>query len=174
LPIYVFWYLSARSTESAGNPAVIPHVAATYITRPGKMVVLHGPARPSVFSSIDSESNIVEDFLMKRSHQLSLLAIAIASTAIAGCSSKITQEQLAELQSLRQQEQTMNTQIRQREQDKARLQGEINARRAELDRCNTNRQFVQGKLQQWPDVWPDWKDTPPTPPQPTPTPSRRR
>lgn len=97
---------------------------------------------------------------MKRLHQLGLLAVALAGTTfLTSCSSKITQEQLTELQNLRQQEQTLNQQIRTKEQEKSRLQSEINARRADYDRCNTNRQFVQGKLSQWPNVWPDWADT---------------
>jgi hypothetical protein len=89
---------------------------------------------------------------------------------LASCSSKITEEQLAQLRDLRQREQTLNQQIRTRESERSRLQGEVSARRAEVDRCNTNKQFVQGKLQQWPNVWPDWADTvattPATPPAP--------
>ena len=98
---------------------------------------------------------------MKRSIQLSLLVLATASaTLLTSCTSKITEEQLATLRDLRQQEQTLNQQIRQKEGERDRIQGEVNSRRAELDRCNTNKQFVQGKLAQWPNVWPDWQYTP--------------
>ena len=106
---------------------------------------------------------------MKRIHQLSLFAVAAASMAMVGCSSKISQEQLTELQNLKQQESTLRQQVSAKEQEKARLQSEVAARRAELAQCNTNRQFIEGKLAVWPDVWPDWKDTPP----PT-TPARPR
>jgi outer membrane murein-binding lipoprotein Lpp len=98
---------------------------------------------------------------MKRTIQLIMLVLVVASaTVLTSCSSKITEEQLATLRDLRAQEQTLNQQIRQKEGERDRLQGEVNARRAELDRCNQNIQFVQGKLAQWPNVWPDWQDTP--------------
>jgi uncharacterized protein (DUF3084 family) len=97
---------------------------------------------------------------MKRIHQLSLFVVTAASMAMVGCSSKITQEQLTELQNLRQQEATLRQQVSAKEQEKSRLQSEVNARRGDLDKCNTDRQFVEGKLATWPDVWPDWKDTP--------------
>jgi outer membrane murein-binding lipoprotein Lpp len=99
---------------------------------------------------------------MKRIHQLSLVAVAAASLAMGGCASKVTQEQLTELQNLKQQESTLQQQLSAKEAEKSRLQSEVNARRGELDQCNTQRQFIEGKLATWPDVWPDWKDTPAT------------
>jgi uncharacterized protein (DUF3084 family) len=108
---------------------------------------------------------------MKRSIQLGTLVLATAGMmTLASCSSKITEEQLATLRDLRQQEQTLNQQIRQKEGERDRIQGEVNARRAELDRCNQNKQFVQGKLAQWPNVWPDWEYVP----ENTPTTSKPR
>jgi peptidoglycan hydrolase CwlO-like protein len=98
---------------------------------------------------------------MKRTVQLAMLVLVMASaTVLTSCSSKITEEQMATLRDLRDQEQKINQQIRQMEGERDRLQGEVNARKAELDRCNQNIQFVQGKLAQWPNVWPDWQDTP--------------
>jgi len=93
----------------------------------------------------------------------------IASVALAGCSSKITDEQLARLRQLRQQESTLQQQIRTKRDEKSRLQGEINRLRSDLDQCSKDRAFVQAKLAQWPDVWPDWKYAPPVEPtQPKP------
>lgn len=110
---------------------------------------------------------------MKSTHQLSLFAVAAASMVMVGCASKITQEQLTELQNLRQQETTLRQQITAKEAEKSRLQGEVTARRSDLDRCSRDRQFVEGKLATWPDVWVDWKDTPaPTTPT-TPSGTRR-
>lgn len=102
---------------------------------------------------------------MKQSLRYGALVVTVAVTAtLASCSNKITEEQLARLRELRQQETTLTQQIRAKRDDRTRLQGEINTRRAELDRCNQDKAFVQGKLSQWPDVWPDWKATPATPP----------
>jgi len=98
---------------------------------------------------------------MKQTLRHGALVIAVAAAAtLASCSNKITEEQLAQLRDLRQREQTLTQQIRAKKDERSRLQGEINTRRAELDRCNNDKAFVQGKLSQWPDVWPDWKDTP--------------
>jgi predicted phage gp36 major capsid-like protein len=98
---------------------------------------------------------------MKQSLRYGALVVAVASMAtLASCSSKITEEQLARLRELRQKEQTLAQQIRAKRDERSRLQSEVNARRAELDRCAKDKAFVQSKLAQWPDVWPDWKDTP--------------
>ncbi len=97
---------------------------------------------------------------MKQALRYGALVVAVACAAtLASCSNKITEEQLARLRELRQQEQTLNQQIRAKKDERSRIQGEMNTRRAELDRCNQDKAFVQGKLAQWPDVWPDWKDT---------------
>jgi outer membrane murein-binding lipoprotein Lpp len=89
-----------------------------------------------------------------------LMLAVVCASSLTSCTSKITEEQLAMLKDLRTQETTLNQQIRQKEGERDRLQGEINARKAELDRCNSNKQFVQGKLAQWPNVWPDWQYVP--------------
>jgi uncharacterized protein (DUF3084 family) len=102
---------------------------------------------------------------MKSIHQLSLVAVAAASLGLVSCSSKITDEQMTELQNLKQQESSLRQQVSAKEAEKSRLQGEVAARRGDLDKCNTDRQFIEGKLATWPDIWPDWKDTPPAAPR---------
>jgi septal ring factor EnvC (AmiA/AmiB activator) len=98
---------------------------------------------------------------MKQSLRYGALVVAVMSLAtLASCSSKITEEQLARLRDLRSKESTLAQQIRAKKDERSRLQSEVNARRAELDRCAKDKAFVQSKLAQWPDVWPDWKDTP--------------
>ncbi len=102
---------------------------------------------------------------MKQALRYGALLVAVASMAtLASCSSKITEEQLAKMRELRQKEQTLTQQIRAKRDEKSRLQSEVNARKAELDKCSKDRAFVQSKLAQWPDVWPDYKDTPPPAP----------
>ncbi len=89
------------------------------------------------------------------------VAVVVGMTALAGCTAKVTEEQLARLRELRQQERTLTEQISAKQNDRSRLQTEMASRRAELDRCGKDREFVQSKLAQWPNVWPDWQDTPP-------------
>ena len=102
---------------------------------------------------------------MKLSLRYGTLVVAVASmAALAGCTAKVTEEQLARLRELRQQEQTLMGQIRAKKDERSRMQSEIASRRAELDRCSKDREFVQSKLAQWPNVWPDWQDTPPATP----------
>jgi len=89
------------------------------------------------------------------------VAVVVSMAALAGCTAKVTEEQLARLRELRQQERTLTEQISAKQNDRSRLQTEMASRRAELDRCGKDREFVQSKLAQWPNVWPDWQDTPP-------------
>jgi peptidoglycan hydrolase CwlO-like protein len=94
---------------------------------------------------------------MKRSITLGLAVFALAgSSFLASCTSKITKEQLATIRDLRQQEQSLNSQISSRNADLERLKREVAARQKEVDDCNTRKQFVQAKLKQWEagTVWP--------------------
>ncbi|MEP7219688.1 MAG: hypothetical protein ABI876_12270 [Bacteroidota bacterium] len=95
---------------------------------------------------------------MKISLRYGALVAAVAGmVALAGCTAKVTEEQLARLRELRQKEQTLMGQIRSKKDERSRVQGEMASRQAELDRCSKDREFVQSKLAQWPNVWPDWQ-----------------
>lgn len=91
---------------------------------------------------------------------LALVAVMAGSIGMAGCSSKITDEQLAQLKDLRQQEATLQSQVRQRNDAKSQLTNEVSRLQADLNQCGQDKSFVQGKLAQWPNVWPDWQYTP--------------
>lgn len=91
---------------------------------------------------------------------LALVAVTASTLGMAGCSSKITEEQLAQMKNLRQQESTLQSQIRQRTDAKTQVGNEVSRLRAELDQCSRDRDFVQSKMAQWPNVWPDWQYTP--------------
>lgn len=92
---------------------------------------------------------------MKAKLQIGMLALALAgSSFLAGCSSKITKEQLAEMRDLRAKEQTLKNEIATKTSERDRLQREVEARQREVDNCNSRKQFVQSKLAQWPNVWP--------------------
>ena len=90
-------------------------------------------------------------------------AIGISAVLLGGsvtftsCSNDITDEQLSMLKELRKKERSLQQQIADTEDDISKLQREINARQSELDDCNDDKAFVKEKLNQWPDVWPDYK-----------------
>ncbi len=87
---------------------------------------------------------------------LSILVLA-GGLFMSSCSSKITDEQLAQLDGLRRDEAKLNEQISQVKNEKSRLEAELNARKAELKECQDKVNYIKQKLATWPDVWPDWK-----------------
>lgn len=91
---------------------------------------------------------------------VALVLVAASMATLAGCTSKITEEQLAKMRDLRAREQTLRQQLTTAKSNRDRLQSEINQRRSELDQCSKDREFVQSKLAQWPNVWPDWQYVP--------------
>lgn len=87
--------------------------------------------------------------------------ISISTLAVAGlllfssCSNKITEEQLKQIKDLRMKEKSLNESIQKKKDEKSRLMKEMDSRKAELKDCTDKKNFVQQKLQQWPNVWPE-------------------
>ena len=86
----------------------------------------------------------------------SIICFAVLGAALcfAGCSNKITEEQLTQLKNLRAQEKSLNESILQKKDAKSRLEQELSTRKNELKDCNEQKQYVLEKLQNWPNVWP--------------------
>lgn len=82
----------------------------------------------------------------------------ITAAALSSCSNKITEEQLAMIKELRKREQSLNEDIRKKEQEVTRVQAEVNARKADMNKCNDKKAFVQDKLSRWPNIWPDYTE----------------
>lgn len=82
----------------------------------------------------------------------------IAASVLAGCSNKITEEQLAMLQELKKREAALNQEIKTKEQEVSRVKAEVNARKADMNKCNDKKAFVQDKLSRWPNIWPDYTE----------------
>lgn len=92
---------------------------------------------------------------MKAKLQMGMIVFALTGASfLASCSSHITKEQLAEMRSLRESERSLKSQIEAKNDEKRRLQGEVDQPQREVDNCNSKKQFVSSKLQQWPNVWP--------------------
>ncbi len=82
-----------------------------------------------------------------------VLVALIGTTVLAGCTSMITPEQLAELRRLRGDEQRLTGEIADLEKELRSVRDEVSARQSTVDDCNTRRSFVQSKLAQenpWP------------------------
>lgn len=95
--------------------------------------------------------------LVKRLSTVS--AILIATFVLTDCTSMITEEQMAQLEELRRQEATIGDGIAKANKTISKLDGELSSRKAELKDCEEQKAFIEQKLKQWPNVWPDW--TPP-------------
>ncbi|MFP4528096.1 MAG: hypothetical protein ACLFQX_06060 [Candidatus Kapaibacterium sp.] len=93
----------------------------------------------------------------------SLISTAIVGSVIVGtslmvtnCTSMVTEEQLAKLQDLRRQERQLQDDIGKKSTDLKKLESEISARQKEVNNCDEDLKFVKNKLDQWPNVWPDY------------------
>lgn len=88
--------------------------------------------------------------------KLGLIALAISLPIAIGCKSMITEEQLKEMRDLRTKERNLTEQIKQKQDEKVRIQTEMNSRNAELKKCSDEKAFIESKISQWPNVWPDY------------------
>lgn len=104
------------------------------------------------------KGGFMQKFLL---HAGILVTIVAFGLLFSSCSNKITEEQLMQLRELRKQERSLNETISKRKDEKMKLERELNSRKAELKECQDKTNFVKDKLANWPDVWPDWKPTPP-------------
>ena len=84
------------------------------------------------------------------------IAVLASSVILTSCSCKITDEQLGKIADLRRQEKSINTEITNVQNERAKLNKELQARKAEADDCNEKRNTVRLRLSQWPNVWPDY------------------
>ncbi len=84
------------------------------------------------------------------------ITILIGSVIITSCSCKITEEQLEKIADLRRQEKTVSSEITSTQNERAKMNKELQARKAEADDCNQKRNIVRQRLSQWPNIWPDY------------------
>ena len=82
-------------------------------------------------------------------------AIVAASLLFSSCSNKITEEQLLQLKDLRMKERSLNESIQKKRDEKSRLEKELSTRMSELKDCNDKKAYITGKLQNWPNIWPE-------------------
>jgi peptidoglycan hydrolase CwlO-like protein len=85
-----------------------------------------------------------------------ITVIPATMLSMSACSSKITEEQLAQLQELRRQERSLQDGISERKSELSKIRDEINLRKTELKDCQSELDLVKQRLLKWPDVWPDY------------------
>lgn len=97
-----------------------------------------------------------------------LQKIAIASLALGGvimsssCTSMVTDEQLVMLKDLRDQKASLSAEIKRVQDETRALQSELSRKKADAEDCEKKKKFVEDKLKNWPNVWPDYNPDKPT------------
>ncbi len=82
--------------------------------------------------------------------------LMISFISLTSCTSMITEEQLAQLQELRKKERQLNADISAKNAEISKIESELNLRKKDLNNCNKDKDFIQQKLSQWPNVWPEY------------------
>ncbi len=94
-------------------------------------------------------------FTKNRTSMLAAAAVG-AALVLTSCTCTIKEEQQAMIDKQRTDERQLLADISKSENDKSRIQSELNNRQAEVRRCTERKNFVQDKMAQWPNIWPDW------------------
>ena len=91
-------------------------------------------------------------FSKKIAFLTALIALGIGFT---NCTPMVTPEQLAKLQELRKREVVLNEDISKTNSNIAKVQGELNQRMSEVKKCNDEKDYLNRKLSNWPNIWHD-------------------
>jgi len=75
------------------------------------------------------------------------LMIAIACIMLTSCKCKIKDPQLEKISELRRQEKSLNSEIQEKQNQKARVDTELNARKSELNDCDKKLAIVKQRLE---------------------------
>lgn len=86
-----------------------------------------------------------------------LALVPVAIITLSSCTSKITEEQMMQLQELRKQERSLQDAMTNKKGELNRLKDEINMRKSELRNCEGERDLIKQRLSQWPNIWPDYQ-----------------
>jgi outer membrane murein-binding lipoprotein Lpp len=105
-----------------------------------------------------------------------IVVVAMAAAVVlSSCTCKIKEDQLASIKQLRAEEKQLTADIEMADKNATKLKGELGSRQGETRRCIEQKSFVEQKLQNFPNVWPDWDPNAPDPVEPTPpAPQKRR
>ena len=82
----------------------------------------------------------------KKSFLFSISLLICLNFIFSSCTCKIKEDQLAKLAELRRQEKSLNSEIAEKQNTKAKIDKEIQARTAEYNDCNGRREVVKQRL----------------------------
>jgi uncharacterized protein YlxW (UPF0749 family) len=89
--------------------------------------------------------------------RIAVIAIGAAGLlAGTACTSMVTEQQLAMLQDLRDQKASLTAEIKRYQDDTRSLQSELQQKQANANDCEGRKKFVEDRLKDWPNVWPDF------------------
>jgi len=95
---------------------------------------------------------------MKKNRVHGFLATGVSVLFLAflltDCTSMITQDQLAKMEDLRRREASIKSNISKVDSEISALRNEMKSLQGEVDKCKKDTEFVNGKLSNWPNVWP--------------------
>ncbi len=86
--------------------------------------------------------------------------VVVAGFIFSGCTCKIKDDQLSKLAELRRQEKSLNSEISDLQNAKAKVDRELQTRKSEYNDCNGKRDIVKQRLSVWPNIWPDYTPQP--------------
>ncbi len=82
-----------------------------------------------------------------REVRLGMVSFVIAASfLLAGCASRPSEEQMRQLDELKQEHAALQREVSQKEEQKAALEREIAAKNANIKKCNDDKQVVQSRL----------------------------
>lgn len=96
---------------------------------------------------------------MRKSIILAIFVV-FAPLLLTDCTPMITEEQKIMLTELRRKEVSLGDEITKVNSANSKLEGEIKSSQVVADDCNKKRKFVEDKLKNWPNVWPDYTPNP--------------
>jgi len=88
------------------------------------------------------------------------ILVIVAGFILSSCTCKIKEDQLSKLAELRRQEKTLNSEIADLQNAKARVDRELQTRTTEYNDCDGRRSIVKQRLSVWPNIWPDYTPEP--------------
>ena len=88
------------------------------------------------------------------------IIVVCAGFILSGCKCKIKDDQLTKLAELRRQERSLNSEISDLQNTKAKVDRELQTRTSEYNDCNGKRDIVKQRLSVWPNIWPDYTPQP--------------